>query len=764
MSAERRFRGIRKELLVLGLFLCLALAVVAVLMSPYFKRPHPFESVPEKEAASRLHPPPPEEAKVEVVPESILVDDFDHGAVSGVAPQRSNGVGGFQGAFSKRPSYTVLSKTSAVRLGDKGKALVIDYNKEGGWCGYYTLLSGLDISKFNTLSFWVKGEKGGENFDIGLSDQKMQDLGIDAVYLGSANHFLPKGVTADWQEIKMPLSKIASEIDLASMGSFVLSFRYEGKGRVYLEDLMFKNDAEIEHLLSENAPRAAKDPKHPRSLWVWNIDPAQNLKARRELFELCDRAGIQNLYLYIGEFSESSDPAYAEGLENFLKEAHKRKLRIEALTGNPIWEYEENHPVALQWIRAFLEFNKKRPIEARMDGISLDIEPYLDQQWNEDREKVKASFLSLLRKIRALISEYPEEKFRFGIVVPVFYNAEGDNFEKSVLESVDYIALMDYYDTPREIMSNAMFHMKLAQETGKKVALGVETQDLVAMKQGGRRNTFFEEGWVGMEGTLKEVFEEFGKFSSFEGFAIHHYSSYKNLQKGRNVPTKERKILYTVTAAEAHQPVTVAGDLAEWPEMASSKTVEEKDNVVYGQGAWKGREDLAFKKAFRWDKDALYLAIVVFDNQVVQEKTGKDLWEGDHIELWLDMDLMGDYEEAVNSDDDYQLGLSPGNFTTLQPEVYLWTPPLDSALVKEASIAAKKIDGGYTLEVRLPAKLLLNTAKKAREKHFSRDDRFGVSIDVSDTDDARAPQKCLMSTSTNRVWGDPTTFGALELK
>jgi len=777
MTPEKRYRGIRKELILLGIFLLLALVVIALLLSPRFQKRRPFETVPEQKAASRLHPPslPKEipsvpyealkpEVEIEVVPQSILVDNFDLGATSGIFTERFNALGSYQGSWARRPSYTLLSKSDTFHRGERGRSLVIDYYKDGGWCGYYNLLAGIDASGLNTLSFWVKGEKGKEVFDIGLADQKMQDLGIDAVYFGSVNSFLPQGVTTEWQEVKLPLTKLAAEINLSEMGSFVLWFRHEGKGRIYLEDIMFKNDPDVERILMENAPRAQKDPRFPRSLWVWNIDPAQNLKARKELFELCERAGIQTLYLYIGEFSEKEDPQYAEHLEEFLREAHKRRLRIEALTGNPIWQFEENHAVALQWIRAFLEFNQKRPVEVRMDGISLDIEPYLDQAWNENREKVKAEFLSLLKKIRTLINEYPDQKFRFGVVAPIFYDAEGPEFEKTMFEAVDTIALMDYYDTVREIGGNAISHLKLAEAMGKKVVIGVETQDLVAMKQGGRRNTFFEEGWEGMEEVLKEVAQEAKTHASFEGFAIHHYSSYKNLQKNRNVPTKERKIGYTLEAQSAVKPIAIDGDLFEWEELVQTPSVEEKENVVYGQGAWRGKKDLSFKTAVRWDEEALYLAVAVSDDHVVQEKMGKDLWEGDHVELWLDMDLEGDYTEAVNSDDDFQFGLSPGNFGTLKPELYLWTPPLDVRLMQEATVAAKKIEGGYTLEARIPAKLLFTTARKGSDTQLAKGRKFGISVDVSDTDDTRAPQKCLISTSTNRIWGDPTTFGILELK
>ena len=35
---------------------------------------------------------------------------------------------------------------------------------------------------------------------------------------------------------------------------------------------------------------------------------------------------------------------------------------------------------------------------------------------------------------------------------------------------------------------------------------------------------------------------------------------------------------------------------------------------------------------------------------------------------------------------------------------------------------------------------------------------------IGDTDDEENPMKLLMSTSIGRIWGDPTTFGVIELE
>lgn len=751
-----------------------------------FEKPIKIEMErPVKKVAPYL---PPEER-----PKEILVDDFDVGLTSGIFSERKNRLGSYQGTWAMRPSFTIITKSSEIRRGEHGQSLVIDYKKEAGWCGWYTLLNNIDITPYNTLSFWVRGEQGGEKFDIGLADARMQELEIDAFFLGCVTSFLPEGfISKEWKEARVPLARASSEINLSRMGSLVFWFKYGGSGRIYVEDIKFKNDPEVAKIEEVNAPQAQKDLLHPRALWVWKIDPVSSIKQRKELFQLCQRTNCSVLYLFFPEFLEAPSPDYFNALSEFLKESHQLKIKVEALTGNPVWSLAENHHLLLNWIKFFLDYNKERSTEERIDGVSLDVEPYLTAEWERDRERIKKDYLDLLRKCRELIDSYNQE-FRLGVAIPFFYDKEDEGrFERSLLDYVDYVALMDYYDTAKEIIERARFHIALAKESNKRVVIGVETQDLVEMHQGKRRNTFIEEGWEEMERQLEKVKETFLYEASFEGFAIHHYDSYKLMTRGRNVPTKERPENYIIKAKYRDGDIKIDGNLDDW-DLSTPYEVSDEKYVVYGGGAWKNSADLNYKFYTLWDEDALYIAIEVVDDKFVQEKTAGDMWEGDHAELWLDTDLSGDLNEAVNSDDDFQFGLSPGNFplqagagSNLPPEVYIWTPVLpDEVKYKELiQVGACKTQNGYIVEARIPKEVLFYQGQTTRvgvepkqaagrmifqmvsEATLSLHKGFkmGITVDVGDTDDSANPMKALMSTSLDRVWGDPTTFGVIELE
>jgi len=720
---------------------------------------------------------------------SILVDDFEIGQTQGLFAERKNRLDAFQGTWARRPSYTVITKESDSRPGRAGKVLRIDFSKQGGWCGWYTLLNGVDVSGFNALTFWVKGETGGERFDIGLADNTMQDLEIDAVYLGSIKSFIPQGITTEWQQVKVPIAALRSELKMDRMGSLVFWFRYEGSGAILMDDIAFVEDPEVQRIIKENAPRAVRKEKVHRSMWVWKYDLVNNLEARQELFDFCGRTAIETVYVYLGEepISAAAKTDQAKFAE-LMKEAHAAGLRVEALQGNPLWALKSYHHRAIRWVKGYLTYNQGRPPEERIDGVHLDIEPYLTAEWETgDQEKLKSDFLELMGELRRMIAEMKgDQPFDLGLAIPLFYDRD-PVFEKALFERVDYVGLMDYFDTATDIVEAARSHIKLAEAAGKRVAIGVETQDLVQMNQGKRRNTFFEEGWQEMEGALDEVAAAFSGSSAFKGVAIHAYYSYRILQKGRNVPTRERsEKVPRLTAVAAAGSTVVDGDLSEW-KAAEWLPLRTRDQVVYGAGAWLGPQDISFKAALEWEPRALLMAVEATDDQVVQEARGKDMWEGDHLEVWVDADLAGDYSEAVNSADDFQFGFSPGNFGTVPAEAFAWVPTVPAEMISKIQIASRKTETGYTMEIRIPTEILFQGLGKrvgvepvglppALQKlqpqrvqvltdgTLQAGFQMGIMIDGSDTDRANQPQKCLLSSSPERQWGDPTTFNILELK
>jgi serine/threonine protein kinase len=206
------------------------------------------------------------------------------------------------------------------------------------------------------------------------------------------------------------------------------------------------------------------------------------------------------------------------------------------------------------------------------------------------------------------------------------------------------------------------------------------------------------------------------------------------------------------------QPAVIDGKLDEWrPD--SGIEVKQAANIVPGlprSAKWGGPNDLSGVSYEGWDERNFYLAVGVTDNAHVQISQGGDLYKGDHIEVWFDTDLAGDFSNTKMDGDDYQIGLSPGDFAKIAPEAFIWTNR-DPNLIASIKVAAKPRGTGYTLEATIPWATLNFQPAAGRA--------LGFDIDYSDTDTpGAAVQELMLSSSPNRLYNNPTTWGNLFLK
>ena len=165
----------------------------------------------------------------------LLLDDFDHSDL--------NLLGRKTNAYKRLPSVCAFSRVADPKVGQYGRSLRLDFGKRPtGWCGYYTLLNQIDgeyfdLSPYKAVSFFVRGERRGEFFEIGMADKAWLTIG-DSVKAGSIEKYLPQGVTTQWQEVTIPLSDFGL-LDFSQMGSLVINFHKNQESTLYLDDLKF---------------------------------------------------------------------------------------------------------------------------------------------------------------------------------------------------------------------------------------------------------------------------------------------------------------------------------------------------------------------------------------------------------------------------------------------------------------------------------------------------------------------------------------------
>jgi hypothetical protein len=181
-------------------------------------------------------------------------------------------------------------------------------------------------------------------------------------------------------------------------------------------------------------------------------------------------------------------------------------------------------------------------------------------------------------------------------------------------------------------------------------------------------------------------------------------------------------------------------------------------SVVFGAKNWKNSDDLEAAYRIGWDDTNLYLAVKVTDNVYVQNATGENIYKGDSLDLLIDTDPNASSSAAGLTNNDYQLGISPGNPEVgKNPEAYLWFPSSKTGSQSKVQIAAIKMTGGYRVEAAIPWSVLGVTPSDGQQ--------LGFALSVSDNDQTgKTIQEKMISSAPNRKLVDPTTWGVLTLK
>jgi hypothetical protein len=216
-----------------------------------------------------------------------------------------------------------------------------------------------------------------------------------------------------------------------------------------------------------------------------------------------------------------------------------------------------------------------------------------------------------------------------------------------------------------------------------------------------------------------------------------------------------------LTATALTTPLTIDGDLSDWGDLPCTD-VSQPGQISYGDpGQWSGPDDLSGRVCYAWDAANLYVGFSVKDDVIVQRFSGSSLWQGDHVELWFDTQLQLDFETAENNDDDFQLGLSPGDFASVKPDFFIWTPSMPvEEYANLVQYALVRTPAGYAAEIRIPASLL-------KGLRLAPDHAIGATFEPSDTDTpGGAEQELIMSTApqSSSNWGVPTLWNNLIFK
>jgi hypothetical protein len=204
-------------------------------------------------------------------------------------------------------------------------------------------------------------------------------------------------------------------------------------------------------------------------------------------------------------------------------------------------------------------------------------------------------------------------------------------------------------------------------------------------------------------------------------------------------------------------PLAIDGDLSDW--RGSEPNPAPAPYVTLNRNRWQGADDLSAGFYFAWDAGNFYIGTVVTDDVHVQLPTtrGYQLYKGDDIEIWFDFDLPGDFAVRQGNADDFQLGLSPGDFGANGPEAVFWNPDRLDDRNKLVRVAAQRrpTGNGYTLEASVPWAAFGDFRPQPGQA-------IGFAASAGDNDrQGEAVQELMISTAPTLQYKQPLTFGNL---
>jgi hypothetical protein len=208
-----------------------------------------------------------------------------------------------------------------------------------------------------------------------------------------------------------------------------------------------------------------------------------------------------------------------------------------------------------------------------------------------------------------------------------------------------------------------------------------------------------------------------------------------------------------IHARRVNTPPTIDGNVAE-----SSPLNDLINQVTYNANNWTGPSDNSANYTLTWDTANLYLAVHVTDDVHAQIALDELIFKGDSLELLLDANLQGDYNDTKLGSDDFQLGFTPGENKIGGPDAYLWFPKDKAGKPNGVNVSAfqDETGNGFYLEAAVPWSTFGATPIAGST--------FGFVLSVSDNDTpGTAEQQSLISTVSTRKLTNPTTWGTLIL-
>jgi len=206
---------------------------------------------------------------------------------------------------------------------------------------------------------------------------------------------------------------------------------------------------------------------------------------------------------------------------------------------------------------------------------------------------------------------------------------------------------------------------------------------------------------------------------------------------------------YPKICLKTEDPIIIDGTTENWEDFDSFSAFK----ATFKPEALTSSTDLSGRFYSAWNNENLYLIMDVTDDVLTTLGKDEDIQKGDGLLFSIDTNLYGDINIRILDADDYQLFISPGNFSNINSQVKTIVP--EQYELTGINIASTRKVGGYYIELKIPW-IQLGIQNPQDEMVF------GFNLDILDTDHL-GEHELIISSSPRANSQDALTFGTLIL-
>lgn len=177
--------------------------------------------------------------------------------------------------------------------------------------------------------------------------------------------------------------------------------------------------------------------QHGFAVFEWHRLSQVNAMVTNERLSDLQEDGFKTIYADISEYVEVADQrasrtqqtrlAQLNGeLKLFVSRADSYGFEVHAVAGAPTWTDQSRRYLGPMAVDLVVAYNKTAAPAERLQGVQLDIEPYVEQTWWKN---VKASLKAYLSTVRAIVDRYAQVRnqpdyggLQLGVAIPFWYD------------------------------------------------------------------------------------------------------------------------------------------------------------------------------------------------------------------------------------------------------------------------------------------------------------------------------------------------------